>query len=344
MQNGISKIKTICTIGPATGTAEMIEKLIVTGMDIARFNMSHKSYEEFLEQQRWIKEYSILHGKDVKILVDLQGPRMRVGAMPEEGIPLTEGQEVVFTTDSANKEAMHINDPYLHQDIAPNHPLYLANGDLELLVTKVDGNEITAKVVRGGILHSRKGVNVPDTSLTTRGLTDKDVQDVQFAVEQGAEMIAMSFVKDAEDLRNLRSLIGNDNIGIVPKIEIKQALLNIDEIIQESDIVMVARGDLGIEVPLYTLPLIQKDIIRRCKVHGVPAIVATQMLMSMTDHHRPTRAEVSDVANAVIDGADYVMLSDETAFGKYPIQALDYLIKTAQHTKDYLVEQELANV
>lgn len=324
------KTKTICTIGPNSQRPEILEQLVKNGMDIARMNMSHATHDEFNLRKALINEYNTMYGKDVKILMDLQGPRMRVGECGDKGIELREGEIVLFSTNAKNEDAIFVNDPYLHEDIEVDHPMYLANGDLELIITEKNGQDFKALVTRGGTLHSRKGVNLPETNLTTRGLTDKDLADLEFGLKQGIDYVAMSFVKDAEDINNLRTIINNPAIKVIAKIEIKQALYNIDEIIQAVDVIMVARGDLGIEVPLEELPLIQKEMIRRCKKYNTPAIVATQMLMSMVEHYRPTRAEVSDVANAVLDGADILMLSDETAFGKYPVEALKYLVNTAR--------------
>jgi pyruvate kinase len=329
------RTKTICTLGPASESPEVLEKLVLEGMDIARFNFSHATPEEYKTLKTEIESLNRKHEKDVKTLVDLQGPRMRVGKMPEEGINLREDEEVVFTTDKNTMDAIYINDPYLHEDIQIDHPLYLANGDMELVVTKIEETKIHTKVVKGGTLYSRKAVNVPETDLTTRGLTPKDVEDVAFAVQEGVDYIALSFVKDAEDMEALRRYTTNSKTKIIAKIELRLALSNLDEIIKVSDMVMVARGDLGIEVPLEELPVLQKEIIRKCNRAGKPCIVATQMLMSMVNHHRPTRAEVSDVANAVLDGADIVMLSDETSFGKYPAEALSYLVRTIDKAEEY---------
>lgn len=330
-----NKTKTICTIGPACNTPETLEKLVFNGMDFARFNFSHAHYDQFKIDRDNIVSFAKKHGKTVKIIMDLQGPRMRVGVLPEEGIELKEGETRVFSTNPDNKDAIFINDEYLHETIEPGHPIYLANGDMELLVKEVNGNDLITKVIRGGILHSRKGVNVPETNVKTPSITDKDLKDIEFGKNENVDYIAMSFVKNADDVRQMRKLLEGSNIKIIAKIEIKMAIKNLDEIIQEVDAVMVARGDLGIELPLEQLPLVQKDMIRRCIAFRKPAIVATQMLMSMVNHHRPTRAEVSDVANAVLDGASLCMLSDETAFGNYPVHALEYLVKTIKTVEQF---------
>lgn len=327
--------KVVATIGPACNSEETIEKLVENGLDIARFNFSHAQYDEFKRSRDLVKKYAEKHGKDIKILMDLQGPRMRVGIMPEEGVKLIEGETRVFSTDQNNKDAIFINDEFLHETIEEGHPIYLANGDMELMVEKVDGSNITVKVVRGGILHSRKGVNVPETNVKTPSITEKDLRDIEFGLLEKVDIVALSFVKSGDDIRELRKLLGDSGIKICAKIEIKMALRNIDDIIKESDIIMVARGDLGIELPLEEVPLAQKDLVKKCNEAKTPAIVATQMLMSMVDHHRPTRAEVSDVANAVLDGAWATMLSDETAFGKYPVHAVEYMVKVIKQIENY---------
>lgn len=334
------QIRTICTIGPASEIPEMLEQLVVNGMDVARMNFSHATFDEYLKRTELIEQFNKKHNKNVRVLMDLQGPRMRVGIMPDAGLGLTEGEIKKFTTDKSNTDALFINDPYLHEDIQVGHPIYLTNGEMELQVIEKHEAEIIAKVIRGGTLYSRKAVNVPETNLTTRGLTEKDKKDVAFGLEHGVKMIAISFVKDAKDVMEIKELVNDPSVKICVKIEIKQALNNLDEIIRATDMVMVARGDLGIELPLEEIPIVQKEIIRKCRQYGKPSIVATQMLLSMVDHKRPTRAEVSDVANAVFDGASAVMLSDETAFGKYPVEALKYLVRVARTAESFQHQQQ----
>lgn len=328
--------QTICTIGPSSEDPQTLEKLALAGMDVARLNFSHATYDQYSRIQKSLRKINAKHHKNVKLMMDLQGPRMRVGKLPEKGIELKDGQTVTFSTDPENKKAIHIDDPYLHSDIKVNHPIFLANGEMELLATKVANQEIAAQVIRGGVLYSRKGVNVPETDLTTRGLTPKDMEDIAFGVKSGVDFIAMSFVRDEIDLNYLREIIDSPKIKIVPKIERKQAISNLEGIIRVSDVIMVARGDLGVEIPVEEVPLLQKEIILRAKRLGKPSIVATQMLMSMVNHAHPTRAEISDVANAVLDGAQYVMLSDETAFGSYPVEALEYLVKTSRRAQEFI--------
>jgi pyruvate kinase len=330
-----SRVKTICTVGPTSENRETLEQLMLEGMDIARMNMSHATHEEFLGRKVLIDEFNKKHNLDVKILLDLQGPRMRVGTMPEGGLKVVEGEELTFTTNAENKDAIFVNDPHLHSDVKVNDPLFLANGDMGLIITEISGQEFKARVLQGGTLMSRKGVNVPDTKLTTRGLTPKDMDDIKFGLEQGVDYVAMSFVQDGEDMRKLREIVNNPKVKLIAKIELKQAILNLDSILEESDLIMVARGDLGIELPMEELPLLQKYMIQRAGRYSTRSIVATQMLLSMVNSPQPTRAEISDVANAVIDGAWSVMLSDETAFGKYPVESLKYLVRTVQRVESY---------
>lgn len=329
------KTKTICTIGPSSDREQIIEKLVLGGMDIVRLNFSHSSYEQFNKIKNIIDGLSLKYKRNVKILMDLQGPRMRVGILPLSGLELKEGEKVLFSTKDSKNNAIHINDPYLHIDIKPGQPIYLSNGEMELMVTDKKDTQIETKVIRGGILYSKKGLNVPETDLTTGGLTNKDKNDIKFAVENSVDFIALSFVKDKTDIEEAKSLINSKNIRIIAKIERKQAILNLDEIILSADLIMVARGDLGIEMPIVQLPILQKKIINESKKKGVSCIVATQMLASMVNHHRPTNAEVTDVANAIIDGAWGLMLSDETAFGKYPVEALKYLVETIKEAEKY---------
>ena len=330
------KTKIIATIGPSSDSYETIYKMIEAGMSIARMNFSHCTYPEYLERKRHIQKASKKLKKSVQILQDLQGPRIRVGEMPKEGLELKEGELMVFSTNRNKNDAIFVDNPYLHLDIKLGHPIYLANGDMELIVKKKKDSEIYAEVVRGGILYSRKGVNVPHTKLTASGITRKDVKDLKFGLKQKTDYVAISFVQSAEDILKARKIIGT-KAKIIAKIESAQALKNIDAIIQASDGVMIARGDLGIEIPYEKLPFIQKNIIRHAAWHRKPSITATQMLTSMINHDHPTRAEVSDIANAVWDGTDAVMLSDETASGKYPIRsvkAMAKVVKQAEETKN----------
>ena len=329
------RTKIVATLGPASDSEEIITKLVKNGLNIARFNFSHCTYEEFKSRKAKLKKAAKAEGVEVLVLQDLQGPRIRVGEIPNGSRVLNNGETVIFSTKKEKDESViYIDDPYLHLDIKPKELLYLANGEMELEVKKILKEKIYAEVKRGGTLYSRKGVNAPHTKLTTSGLTAKDKKDVKFALKEGVDYVAISFVQTAKDILALRKLVG-EKIKIIAKIETAIALQHIDEIIQASDGIMVARGDLGIEVPEEKLPFIQKNLIRQAAWHGKPSITATQMLISMVSSPRPTRAEVSDIANAVLDGTDAVMLSDETASGKYPVDAIHTLAKVAKQAENY---------
>lgn len=329
------KTKIIVTLGPSSDSKDMILALARAGADIFRNNFSHCRPEEYEKRLEYVRSASKELGRPLFMLADLQGPRIRVGILPETGRELKHGEEVYFSTKEKNKEGIvFIDNPYLHVDLAPGDPMFLLNGEIELEVKDIQDDVIIAKVLRGGMLYSRKGVNVPRTKLTTSGLTEKDVEDLKFAVKTGVDYVAVSFVQGAEDMEKAREIAGK-GVKIISKIETAVALKHIDPIIQASDAIMVARGDLGIEVPVEDLPFIQKNLIRHAAWHGKPAIVATQMLMSMVRAPHPTRAEVSDIANAVWDGATGVMLSDETASGEYPLRALETLKKITKKAEDF---------
>lgn len=339
IQNKNMRTKIIATLGPSSESKEMIHKLLKEGMDIARFNFSHCSYEEFKARKAKLREAGKELKKEALLLQDLQGPRIRVGEIPGGSMELREGETLVFSTKiKRDARFIFIDDPNLHLDLRVGEPIYLANGEMMLKTKKIAGDKIYAEVERGGTLISRKGVNVPNTKLTTSGLTAKDIKDVKFALKEGVDYIAISFVQTAGDVEKLRKLVKN-KAKIIAKIETALALENIDEIIQASDAIMVARGDLGIEVAEEKLPFIQKNLLRQAAWHGKGSIVATQMLLSMINSPRPTRAEVSDIANAVLDGADAVMLSDETASGKHPGKALETLARVVRQAEKYHFEK-----
>lgn len=325
----------IATLGPKSDSPELVEKLIGAGMDIARINFSHCTQEEFRARKEWVLSAASRLGKRVALLQDLRGPRVRVGELPPEGRELRENEEVIFSIDAKDQEGIFIDHADLVSDMKPGETIYLANGEMELLATRIEASRIYAKVVRGGILFSRKAVNLPHTKLSISGITQKDIEDVQFALREGGlDYVAISFVQTADDVRALRALTG-DTVKIVAKIETALALKNIDEIIQASDAIMIARGDLGVEMPQEQLPFIQKNLIRHAAWHGKASIVATQMLTSMVNHVHPTRAEVSDIANAVWEGADAVMLSNETASGQYPLESLETMARIVREAERF---------
>jgi pyruvate kinase len=254
--------------------------------------------------------------------------------MPQEGRLLKEGEMVTLSVTTGNDDEIFVDYPRLAQEIKIGHPVFLANGDMELVVRRVSGGKISAEVVRGGVLYSRKAVNVPHTQLSVSGLTTKDIKDLKFGLRHGVDFIAVSFVQSARDVLKAKKIVGG-KARVIAKIETALALQDIDAIIRVADGIMIARGDLGIEVPEEKLPFIQKNLIRHAAWHNKPSITATQMLTSMVNHPHPTRAEVSDVANAVWDGTDAVMLSDETASGKYPVQSLRVMVKIVKQAEEY---------
>jgi pyruvate kinase len=333
------KTKIIATVGPKTESEEMLEKLVINGMNIARVNFSHCTTDQYQGWKDRIQTAGKKYNKNIKILQDLQGPRIRVGKMPDEGLILNIGDTVRLSTEKdCPAGRIHVDDPYLHMDIKVGDPIYLVNGNIELITREVEKKEIIARVVRSGVLFSRKAVNVPHTKLTATGPTEKDIEDVKCALEVGVDFIAVSFVQTAKDIERLKEVV-KDKAKIIAKIETAMALKHMDEIIRASDGIMIARGDLGIEVPIEQVPYAQKNLIRHAAWHNKASIVATQMLYSMITNPHPSRAEVSDVANAVWEGATAVMLSDETAAGNYPIEAIQTMVRIVKHAENSRYEQ-----
>lgn len=327
------RTKIIATLGIHSSTTPILKAMIAAGMDIARINCSHATPPEIRQRVRSVRRIATSMHRKVEILLDLQGPRLRVNNVPPEGRVLKPDDVVIFDTrPTSHPGILHIDDPYLHQDIKVGQPLYLANGEFKVLVTKVFETSIHARVVRGGRLLNRKGINVPQTPLTTSGLTPKDIKDLNIGLGVGVDYVAMSFVQTAADIKSLRKLVGR-KAKLVAKIEMAVALRYLTEIVKASDVIMVARGDLGIEVLHEEVPFLQKKMIKIARKHRRQAIVATQMMMSMVNAKHPTRAEVSDVANAVLDGATHVMLSDETAAGKYPVETVAAMHRIVQRAE-----------
>jgi len=327
------RTKIVATIGPKSESYEMIKAFAEAGVSIFRMNFSHCTPEEYITRRGYVLKAAKELGLSLAVMQDLQGPRIRVGKILDEGRELREGEMIVFSTaEESDESIIQVDEPYLHADIKVGDPILLAGGEMELVVRSVEGNHITCEVIRGGVLFSRKGVNVPRTKLTMSGLTDKDRADVQVALAEGVEYIAVSFVQTADDIQKLRDIVG-DETKIIAKIETPLALDNMDSIMRVSDAVMIARGDLGIEMPLEKLPLAQKHLIRHASWLGKGSITATQMLFSMVNHKHPTRAEVSDIAQAVWDGTDAVMLSDETASGDYPLESVKTMARIVREAE-----------
>ena len=328
------KTKIVCTIGPASSSYEKIEKLIQGGMDVARLNFSHGSHEKHHQVIENIRQASLKTNESVAILQDLGGPKIRIGKIKKEPVLLKEGSFFILTNRPVpgDEQGVSVTFPSLPQKVKKGDCIFLADGTLELKVKELTPTDIICRVVRGGKLTSHKGINIPNISMDISSLTEKDYQDILFGIKNKVDFIGLSFTRNAEDVLRARKFLkenGAEDISLIAKIEKKEAVNNLKEIIETSDGIMIARGDLGVEIPLENVPLVQKDIIKRCNFVGKPVITATQMLMSMVSGPRPTRAEVTDVANAILDGTDAIMLSEETAVGNYPVEAVETMNKIA---------------
>jgi pyruvate kinase len=344
--------KIIATLGPSSCTENIIEKLILEGMDVARLNFSHGTYEEHSKKIQILRYLSQKLNKPITILQDLQGPKLRVGNLPPDGIPLNSGQIVHLKRLKNNQFQGSINSkepiipleiPDVTCDLVKGGRILLDDGNLELMIQKVVQDEIDAKVIIGGVLFSHKGVNLPGTSLNIPGFTEKDHADLQFGLSNGIDAIALSFVRSAKDINLIRQSISllspeNSSIPIIAKLELPEAILNLEQILDAADGVMVARGDLGVETSPSAVPVIQKEIIHEANLKAKFVITATQMLDSMIKNPRPTRAEASDVANAILDGTDAVMLSGETANGIYPIESVAMMKSIIQEAEAHFKE------
>jgi pyruvate kinase len=316
------RTKIVCTLGPASATKETIRQLMEAGLNVARINFSHGTHEQHAKTIAMIREVADAMQRPVAILGDLQGPRIRIGDLPAP-ITLADGSDVHMAPEGQERDGdLPVTYEALAQDVHVGDRILINDGLLELVVLDVEAPRVTARVLHGGPLTSHKGINLPGVHVSAPSITDKDREDVAFAVAQNLEYLALSFVRRAEDINELRTLIPKEML-VVAKIEKDSALENIESIIRATDVVMVARGDLGVELPFEEVPFAQKRIISLCNRLGRPVITATQMLESMITHPRPTRAEASDVANAIIDGTDAVMLSAETAAGQYPRLAVE---------------------
>lgn len=324
--------KIVATVGPASNTKEMLTQLVHAGVNVFRLNFSHGEHALHEQVIKTIREVNEELGSHVAILQDLQGPKIRVELVKDNGVEIHEGNEIVITTDSCEGTAQRVSTSYQHlpQDVQPGDMVLIDDGNLELTVKEIKGNDVHCVVKYGGVLKSRKGINLPFTNVSAPALTEKDIEDLAFGIAHDVDWIALSFVRTGEDMRDIKKRIAasGKDIRVVAKIEKPEALQNIDDIIAESDALMVARGDLGVEIVQEEVPMAQKMIVEKCNLAAKPVIIATQMMESMIGNPRPTRAETNDVANAVLDGADAMMLSAETAAGKYPIQAVESMAKT----------------
>jgi pyruvate kinase len=339
------RTKIICTMGPVSSDRDMLYKLAQAGMDVARLNFSHGNHAEFVRIIEDLRSIEASLGRPIGIMADIQGPKLRVGKLEGGKVFIEAGAEVWFTTENivGGKRAdgrIVIPTPYKDfvKDVGPGSTILLDDGLLSMKVLERQAPLLKCLVIDGGELKDNKGINVPEVSFSATAITEKDYEDILFCLEQGVDFIAMSFVRTEQEVRHLKNFIASRNspIQVLAKIEKHDALTNLTGIIDASDGILVARGDLAVEVGNERVPALQKKIVRRCNLRGKPVIIATQMLMSMVDNPRPTRAEASDVANAVEDGADCLMLSNETTVGKYPIDAVKMMVKIIQE-----MEQEV---
>ena len=334
------KTKIICTLGPAVDDADTIRQLILGGMNAARFNFSHGSHAEQLARLNMFKSVRDTLGRPVATILDTKGPEIRIKSFAGGPVTLEKGQTFTLSTDEVEGSCQQVSVTYLnlHNEVEPGCRILVDDGLIELVVEQVEGHNIRCTVENGGPLSNNKSINIPDVSIMLPSLTDKDKDDLKFAVENDFDFIAASFVRKASDVEDIRAELhryeGGENIRIIAKIENREGVDNLDEIIAAADGVMVARGDLGVEIPAHEVPILQKKMIKATIRAGIPVITATQMLDSMIRNPRPTRAEVSDVANAVFDGTSCVMLSGETASGKYPVEALETMADTVSAAED----------
>jgi len=339
------RTKIVCTIGPATGSTMVIERLIKTGMDVARLNLSHGTHREHARHIQTIRKLSQRLAIPVALLMDLPGPKYRTGRLKNGQAALKKGAHVMLTTKQVegNDKVIPINLPTLTRDVKAGDTVLLDDGAMELKVLEGRGTEIRCKVIVGGILTEGRGLVVPGMRISGPFITDALRECILFAMEQQPDYLALSFVSNAEDITSVRAILHENNgaIPIIAKIERGEAVDKFDSILVASEGIMVARGDLGVDIPLEKVPLVQKEIIRKCNQAGKPVITATQMLESMVNAPRPTRAEVTDVANAIFDGTDAIMLSAETSIGKYPVQAVKMMTKIAREVEDKLPYEQI---
>ena len=347
------KTKIVATLGPASEKVEVMEEMILSGVDVFRINFSHAEHKDVAKRIKIIRDLSERLNSNTSILADLQGPKLRVGKV-EEGTVVTPGDRIDFLNGEpfvGNKEKVYMNYDDFSKDVRPGERILLDDGKLIFEVISTDKKaKVEAKVIQGGNLKSKKGVNLPNTDISLPALTPKDVIDAEFAIKQDIDWIALSFVRNSEDILDLRKLIeehSDHKIPIIAKIEKPEGIENIDKIISYCDGLMVARGDLGVEIPPAEVPLMQKELVKLAKKARIPVIIATQMMESMIDSLTATRAEVNDVANSVMDGADAVMLSGETSVGEYPvevIQTMSSIIHSVENSDLISVPQKPPNI
>jgi pyruvate kinase len=335
----VRRAKIVCTLGPAVDTPEMIRTLVETGMDVARLNMSHGTHEEHRRRYDMVRQASDDTGHAVGIIADLQGPKIRLETFKDGKVKLAKGARFVITTRDVEGDATICGTTYkeLPRDLSEGDPILVDDGKLRLRVVEVRGEEVTTEVEVGGKVSDHKGLNLPGVAVSVPALSEKDKDDLRWALRTSVDFVALSFVRSASDVEDVRAIMREEGVmlPIIAKIEKPQAIDNLDEVVKAFDAFMVARGDLGVECPLEDVPFLQKRVIDKARRNAKPVIVATQMLESMVSNPRPTRAEASDVANAVLDGADAVMLSGETSVGDFPIETVETMARIVTSTEDH---------
>jgi pyruvate kinase len=331
-QKLFKRTKIVATIGPASRDRDVLRELILSGANVFRLNFSHGSHEDHQKTIEMVRSLNEELGTHVCLLQDLQGPKIRVGQVKDGAVPIKPGQQLIITIDEIEGTSERVSTVYqgIINDVKAGDMILVDDGNIELKTIKVVGNDVYTEVVHGELLKSRKGINLPNSNVSAPSMTEKDIEDLEFGFQFDIEWVALSFVRNAADIKDIKERIAKAGVRtkVVAKIEKPEAIANMDSIIEETDALMVARGDLGVEVPSEMVPIYQKRLVKKCNRLGKPVIIATQMLESMTENPRPTRAETNDVANAVLDGADALMLSAESASGKFPIESVRRMAQT----------------
>ncbi|MET7508082.1 pyruvate kinase [Streptomyces albidoflavus] len=337
--------KIVCTLGPAVDSYEQLKALIEAGMNVARFNMSHGSHAEHEDRYRRVRQAAADTGRAVGVLADLQGPKIRLETFAEGPVELVRGDEFTITTEDVAGDKSVCGTTYkgLPGDVAKGDPILINDGNVELKVTSVEGPRVRTIVIEGGVISDHKGINLPGAAVNVPALSEKDIEDLRFALRMGCDLVALSFVRDAEDVKDVHKVMDEEGrrVPVIAKVEKPQAVANMEAVVLAFDGVMVARGDLAVEYPLEKVPMVQKRLVSLCRRNAKPVIVATQMMESMITNSRPTRAEASDVANAILDGADAVMLSAESSVGAYPIETVKTMSKIVVAAEQELLARGL---